>query len=480
MTATRREFLHASAGTTLALQTACTQKRRPNILFMQTDDQPFDYLGCAGNRFIQTPNIDKLAADGVRFDNAFTTTAICCSTRASVLTGQHMRRHGILDFATPLSADALEATYPVLLRNAGYRTAFLGKYAIGRTPLKGVVDSEGEAPGFRDPSLALPSDRFDYWFGFPQGIDFRQVVNDKKRHLTQLLAERAIDFFRSVPAGQPFCMSLNFKAPHGPIYFDPDLPNPYEEAEIPPPASYTKADFDSQPEFLRKSLNGNTDGRWPDDPRGEFLRRARTYYRLLTGVDIAVGKIMAALKELGLDDNTVIIYTSDHGSLRGAHGLTGKWIMYEESIRVPLIIRDPGLPANLRGSQREEMALNIDMAPTMLGLAGAPVPATMQGRDLGPLVSNEPVKWRDNWFYEHTFNTPPTRLPIARSEGVRTTTWKYIRYTDQEPPHEQLYEQLFDLANDPLERRNLAGEKAHEKTLGELRARWRELRAEAA
>ena len=436
-------------------------KSRPNILFMLTDDQRFDDLRCMGNKIIQTPNLDKLAADGVIFDNAFVTTAICCSSRASILTGQHIRRHQIYDFATPLSSEAMDNTYPVLLRKSGYRTGFLGKMAIGK-------------PSEEIRHLSLPADKFDFWFGFPQSINFRQIVDGKRRFLTTLLAEKAVEFLRTNPADKPFCLSISFKEPHGPWnFFDPHAPNPYENTIIPPPSSYTMEDYVSQPGFLRESLNGS--GEWPKDPHKRFIDNARTCYRLITGMDAAVGRIMATLEELGLDDNTIVIFTSDHGSLRGTHGLFGKWIMYEESIRVPLIVRDPRLPVESRGTRRDQMVLNIDLAPTMLAMGGAVIPNRMQGRDFGPLLRDESIRWRSEWFYEHTYNTRPPRRPIAKSEGVRTVRWKYIRYIECEPP----YEQVFDLKNDPGEKRNLAGLAEHAEVLADMRARWKKLGREA-
>ena len=430
---------------------------RPNILFLLTDDQRFDDLGCMGNKDIQTPHLDRLAATGVVFNNAFVTTAICCVSRASILTGQHMRRHGIEDFATPLSAEAMDATYPVLLRNSGYRTGFLGKMAIGK-------------PSQDMRHLSLPADKFDFWFGFPQSINFRQMVDGKPRFLTTLLAEKAIEFLRTNPADTPFCLSISFKSPHGPWnYFDPAVPNRYGDAEIALPVNDTQQDYDAQPEFLRKSLNGLS--AWPKDPRERFLWRARTCYRLITGVDAAVGRIMAALETFGLDQNTVVIFTSDHGTLRGAHGLTGKWIMYEESIRVPLIVRDPRLPTASQGTRRDQMVLNIDLAPTMLALGSVTPPARMQGQDIGPLLRDKSLDGRTEWFYEHTYKTKPPRRPIAQSEGVRTERWKYIRYTEYTPP----YEQLFDMQNDPGEQQDLSGRTEHAAVLADMRARWQRL-----
>jgi arylsulfatase A-like enzyme len=464
MNLSRREFCQAGAAAGMATPATAAAGQRPNILFIQADDLRFDDLSCIGNPVIRTPNLDKLAEEGTRFRNAFVTTAICCCSRACVLTGQHMRRNGIEDFERPLLASQFAETYPALLRKAGYRTAFLGKYAIG-TP----------KPELRE--LSLPSHQFDHWLGFPQSIDFRQVVDGKVRHLTPLMTESAIGFLRSTPASQPFCMSLNFKEPHGPWnYFDPDRPNRYKDVPVPAPETHTRADFDSQPEFLRKSLNGYASGQWPADAEQKRLETTRTCYHLVAGVDEAVGKVMAALRELGRDGNTVVLFTSDNGSFQGAHGFYGKWIMYEESIRVPLIIRDPRLPANLRGKLRDEMALNIDLAPTMLALAGVTAPDRMQGASLKPLVEGRTVNWREDWFYEHTYDTFPNRLPIPWTEGVRTTRWKYTRYPGITP----VYEQLFDLEADPIERYDLAKKPEHQTRLAALRARCVELGRGAA
>ncbi len=456
----RRSFLKAVAAGTSLLS---AQPNRPNILFIQTDDQRFDDLGCYGNTVIKTPHIDQLAKDGILFRNHFVTTSICCCSRASILTGQYMRRHGVTDFLTPLTAAQFAETYPAILRREGYRTAFLGKYAIGN-------------PTGERKALALPETEFDYWLGFPQSINFKQTVDGTVRHLTPLIADKTIEFLAATPASKPFCISLNFKEPHGPWnYMDPDRPNRYEDAAVKPPNTYTRQAFEELPAFLRKSLNGTENGQWPGNPEKKFLDDVRTCYHLVTGVDAAVGRIMEALRQSGRDQNTVVIFTSDNGSLRGAHGLWGKWIPYEESIRVPLIIRDPRLPTSQRGSSREQITLNIDIAPTLLQIAGLPPTARMQGRNLAPIIANPKVAWRGEFFYEHSYTPDPPRLPIPPSEAVRTSQWKYIRYTTQKP----VYEQLFDLKADPEERQNLVANPGHKKTLDRFRTRWAALRAAA-
>ncbi len=425
--------------------------KRPNFVFFLTDDQAYNGMGCTGNPVLKTPNMDRLAAEGVLFEKAYVTTSICCCSRASIYTGQHMRRHGIQDFAKPLSAAQWQQTFPALLRQAGYRTAFVGKFAIG-APQNG-----------RD--LALPADKFDLWYGFPQSIAFKQTINGTARYLTTVMTEKAVGFIKEAKPDQPFCLIVAFKEPHGPRnYFDPEFKNDYATATIPPPSNLTRKSFDAMPEIVRRGMNA--DSNWQDHPQ-RFQTAMREAYALVARSDLAVGRICQALKEQGLDDNTVLIHLSDNGSLDGAHGLDGKWLNYEESIHVPLIIRDPRLPVATRG-RRQQMALNIDVAPTILAMADVPVPAGMQGTDLQPLLRDPSAKGREDWYCEHVYTpTEPGRSSIPKSEGVRTERWKYIRYTEPNPP----LEQLFDLAADPLEEHDLAGDPAQATMLATLRSR---------
>ena len=428
---------------------------KPNFVFFLTDDQPFIGMSCTGNSVLKTPNLDRLAAEGVLFENAFVTTAICCCSRAGIYTGQHLRRHGIGDFEKPLSAAQWQQTFPARLRQSGYRTAFLGKFAIGSPKVS--------------QALSLPGDQFDLWYGFPQSIAFKQVVDGQARYLTTVMTEKAVQFLRETKTGQPFCLIMALKEPHGPLdYFDPEFPDPYAHATIPPPANLTRQSFEALPEQVRNGLNASP--QWLDNP-ASYQAAMRKIYAYLSRADLAIGQICRALQEQGLDQNTVVIHMSDNGSMEGAHGLAGEWIMYEESIHVPLIIRDPRLPAATRG-RRTQMALNIDLAPTILAMAGVPVPPVMQGLDLQPLLRDPKAKGREDWYYEHTYTTPPARRPIPKTEGVRTERWKYIRYTESNPPREQ----LFDLTADPHEEKDLAHDLANAKTLATLRARCNEYR----
>lgn len=350
---------------------------RPNFVVFITDDQAFNGLSCTGNTVLQTPNMDRLAATGVLFEKTFVTTSICCCSRASMLTGQHMRRHGIEDFQKPLSSAQWQKTYPALLRQAGYRTGFLGKFAIGSP----AVDKE----------LALPEKQFDLWYGFPQSIEYKQVVDGQTRYLTTVMEEKAAQFLEDSKNGKPFCLIVALKEPHGPLtYADPEFQPPYANATIPAPVNLTRESFAAVPEAVRTGLNDSSS--WLENPE-KFQTSVRKVYSYVHRADIAVGRICRALKEKGLDENTVIIHISDNGHMEGAHALDGKWVMYEESIHVPLIIRDPRLPAATQG-RRSQMALNIDLAPTILAMAGVPVPAGVQGQDLQPFLKDAKTKGR--------------------------------------------------------------------------------------
>jgi arylsulfatase A-like enzyme len=424
--------------------------KRPNLVLFLTDDQPYGAMSCTGNPVLKTPGMDRLAAEGVLFENSFVTTAICCSSRASIYTGQHMRRHGIEDFKRPLSAAQWGQTFPALLREAGYRTAFLGKFAIGQP--------QG------DSTLALPADKFDLWYGFSQGIAFKQMVEGQPRYLTTVMTEKAVDFIKADHSGRPFCLIIALKEPHGPRnYYDPEFNDPVAHHTIPQPASLTRESFEAMPECVRRGLNAIPE--WLTKPEA-FQVEMRSAYALIARADLAIAQVCQAIRDQGLDDDTVIIHTSDNGSLDGAHGLEGKWLMYEESIRVPLIIRDPRLPAATRG-RRSQMALNIDLAPTILTMAGVPVPSGMQGADLQPILRDGTAQGRQDWYYEHVYTPEDDRRPIPKCEGVRTERWKYIRYTDPSP----VVEQLFDLRADPQENHDLARDPEHAATLDDLRRR---------
>lgn len=426
-------------------------QERPNFVVFITDDQAFNGLSCTGNSVLKTPHLDQLAASGVLFENAFVTTAICCCSRASILTGQHMRRHGIRDFARPLSSEQWQQTFPAVLRRVGYRTAYIGKYAIGSPDMS--------------QELSLPDKQFDLWYGFPQNFGFKQVVDGRDRYLTTIMEEKASQFLAETQnSRKPFCLIVAIKEPHGPLdYFDPEFADAYTTSVIPLPANLSTQSFAALPERVRDGLNGRA--AWVATP-SIYEAEMRKKYAYISRADLAVGRICRALKDQGLEQNTVVLLMSDNGSLEGAHGLAGKWVMYEESIRVPLIIRDPRLPAKLQG-RRSQMVLGIDVAPTILAMANAPTPKGMQGENLLPLLEDRKAKGREDWYYEHDFTLPRPNKQIPKSEGIRTERFKYIRYTDPPSP----LEQLFDLVNDPHEEHDLVSDPTHAATLEKLRSR---------
>ena len=317
---------------------------RPNIVLILADDLRFDALGYAGNKIIRTPNIDRLAARGTVFTNSFCTTAICPVSRASIITGQYERRHKIADFSTPLSPNQLAHTFPVLLRQHGYRTGFIGKWGLG------------------DP---LPAEQYDFWRGFPgQGNYFpRGKFGVPGEHLTAKQAAQAVEFLDGCSAATPFVLQISAKAPHvqddglkRPFPPEPKTETLFLDVTIPKPPTATEADFRALPPFLQTS---EARARWLTRFSTEELYQhtVKDYYRLIVGVDELVGTVLRRLEEMGLASNTVIIFTSDNGFYLGDRGLAGKWFMHEESMRVPLVITDfrhPTPPAARANGTRAE------------------------------------------------------------------------------------------------------------------------------
>ncbi len=424
------------------------EEKRPNIIMLVTDDHRADAMGCAGNTIIQTPNMDALAGGGVRFTNTFVTTSICASSRASIFSGQWVSCHGIRDFATHFTPEAYANTYPMQLKAVGYRLGFIGKYGVGA-------------------QKTLPVDKFDYWKGFAgQGRYEQKDAQGNYKHLTSLMGDQALEFLGGCSKDEPFCLSVSFKAPHvqdgdpRQFIYDEALKDLYKDVEIPAPKTADAKYFEALPKFLQESeARRRWELRFPDDAKRQ--ESVRSYYRLITGVDNAIGRIRNELDRLGLADNTVILLIGDNGFYLGEYGLAGKWFPHELSIRVPLVVYDMRAPKARRGLTQKQFALNVDMAPTILELAGVRRPAVMQGRSLVPILQGRNIAWRDAFFYEHPFQ----HATIAKSIALRTERWKYAKFTEHD------CEWLFDLRNDPDEIHNLAGEQEYAETLVRLRRR---------
>jgi arylsulfatase A-like enzyme len=415
---------------TMAISCARETVQRPNIIFILTDDQRWDAMHCAGNEIIFTPNMDRLAADGIRFQNAFVTTPICAASRASILTGLYERTHDYTFTKPPVQSNLLAETYPYLLRKSGYRTGFVGKFGVNIE--KGWADSLFD---YRKMTS------YPYW----------KEVNGEKIHLTDLHGNYASSFLDSCTVDQPFCLSLSFWAPHAvdesrEQYFWPEWCDTlYQNIVIPLPRTSTPEVFESHPDFVKNSFS-RVRWYWRFDTPEKHQEMVKGYYRMISGVDAVIGRIRKKLEEKGLAENTIIIFMGDNGYFLSDRQLADKWLMYEQSLRVPLLIFDPRVPARHRGKVTGQPGLNIDIDPTILEYAGLPIPLSAQGKSLVPLVKGKSMENREFILFEHLWDFEN----IPQSECVRSNDYKYIRY-----PQHPGFDEFYDLKNDPDEVKNL-------------------------
>ena len=432
------ELMQLFSRSTLALAglagliTGCAKapEQRPNIIFLLTDDQRWDAMHCAGNEIIYTPNLDRLAGDGIRFQNAFVTTPICAASRASILTGLYERTHTYTFTKPPIIPGLLKETYPYLLRKSGYHTGFIGKFGVNIE--KGWMDSLFDY----SKTTAYP-----YW----------KEVDGKRIHLTDLHGEYATGFLDSCKPGKPFCLSVSFWAPHAvdeskEQYFWPEWCDTlYKNVVIPVPRTSTPEVFNSHPDFIRNSFSRER-WYWRFDNPEKYQEMVKGYYRMISGVDAVVGRIREKLKERGLADNTIIIFMGDNGYFLSDRQLADKWLMYEQSLRVPMIIYDPRVTAKHRGKTPATPGLNIDIDPTILDFAGVRISKSSQGQSLVPVVNGKTMQSREYILFEHLWDF----VSIPQSECVRSERFKFIRY-----PQHPGFEEFYDLKNDPDEIWNL-------------------------
>jgi arylsulfatase len=426
-----------------------------NIVLLYADDWRFDTLGCAGNPVVKTPNLDRLASDGVRFAQNCVTTSICGVSRASLFTGQWMSRHGnpaMLAFKTPWAE-----TYPGLLRSNGYFVGHIGKWHNGK----------------------FPAENFDFGRSYA-GTHWIKQPGGSQIHVTKKNENDALEFLRTRPADKPFCLTLAFFATHAEDHNPKQyLPQPeseslYNGVVIPLPKTATEEAFRKLPPFIANEKNeSRARWHWRFDTPEKYQEMMKNYYRLATEVDATCGRVIEELKKQGVFDNTLVIFTADNGYFHGEHGLADKWYPHQESIRVPLIVRDPRMAPGKRGSTNEDFTLNVDLAPTILAATGIKAPATMQGRDITALylAAAEKPEWRTEFFYEHAIIKNVDF--ISASEALVRKDWKYFYWPDFK------LEQLFHVAVDPLEENDLAGDPAQAGRLAGMRARFAELKAAA-
>lgn len=439
---------------------------RPNIVFLLADDQATYSMGCYGNPDVKTPNLDQLAKDGMVFEHHYDTTAICMASRASILTGKLEYKTGCNFDHGNLLDKHWQKSYPVLLRQAGYATAFAGKIGI-------EVCDEPNGKG------RLPESDFDAWGAGPGQTNYETAKNKSMvryakefPHSTLSYGAFGRDFIRDCAKGdKPFCLSISFKAPHMPDTPDPRFDDVYAGKTFQKPANFGREHGEH---FSKQSKQGRQYERFISwgyaDRYDEVMRR---YHQLIHGIDQAVGMIRQALKETGADKNTIVIYTSDNGFLCGSHGYGSKVLPYEEASRVPLIVLDPRKPT-AQGQRCEALTGNIDMAPTILAAAGVAIPEGVDGKNLLALVENPDATVHESLPLMNVWG------PAAcHSFGVVTRDAKFVFWPYGEPGFEPT-EELFDTANDGLELREESRNpnkaallEAMRKTYDDAVARWK-------
>ena len=451
----------------LRLKTIAGSKPK-NVIFILTDDHRFDFMGFTGKvPWLQTPNLDRLANEGAYFPNAYVTTSLCSPSRASILTGLYSHTHTVVDNAAPDPGNL--TFFPQYLQQAGYQTGYFGKWHMGN-------HSDEPQPGF------------DHWESFRgQGVYYAPTLNiNGERHtygediyITDLLTDHAVEWLEQRNNNQPFFMYLSHKAVHS--QFSPAQRHlgSYEEEEVIYPPSYETPLYgettlpsdssDGDPARGREYYGDNRIPDWVKNQREswhgvDYMYHGRTnfedffhrYTETLMGIDDSVGVVLDFLDTNGLAEDTLVIYMGDNGLSFGEHGIIDKRHFYEESAKVPLLVR---LPTELkRGATIESLVQNIDIAPTILEAAGLQVPEHMQGMSFAPLFAQEEVPWRDRIFYEYYWEMDFPQTPTMF--GVRTDRYKYIRYHGIWDTNE-----FYDLENDPNEMQNLIDSPGHQERI---------------
>ncbi len=494
---------------------------QPNVIYILGDDQRGEYLGAAGHPILQTPNIDAMAREGTYFPKAFCTSPACTPSRACHYLGQWERRHGVnFNSSSAVAESAWERSFPMELATQGYFLGWVGKNHV-------PAGQGGYGGGYFERV-------FDYWWGnhghsgfYPKertsGAIYRNAAADTQVEAFEEGVMNFLDpqkgFLESCshplprrPEDRPFCLCVTFNLPHGAstgtMQLRPSDDELYKSAyrdrinDMPVPVTYKDATEEAKDPKLPRYVYSGRRIRQYDYVKGLNTLRERQVRtcQTVSGVDRFVGRLREKLAALGLADNTIIVFSTDHGLHHGEHGLGGKCFLFEEDVHIPLVVYDPRLPAEARGQVRQEMVAVPDLAPTVMELTGASVPETMQGTSLVPLIRGESVPWREELFLEQQLD----RQDYPRSEAVRTAEWKYIRYfrRNEDPTprldgtHETfddyteclfstlngeqpVYEELYHLKEDPSETINLAMSSEHTDTLAHFRRRILELGRQA-
>ncbi len=455
---TRRNFLHLIGAAGAASLHAQQRIAKPNVIWIMSDDHAVHATSAYGSKLMPTPNLDRLATEGVRFQNAFCTNSLCAPSRATLLTGKFSHKNGHLDNRTKF--DGSQQTFPKLLQKAGYRTGAIGKWHLQSDPTG-----------------------FDYWNVLPgQGLYYDPVfieMGEKKKvpgYATDVITDYALKFVKE-SAGKPFFLFCGHKAPHRRWEPGPKYKSRFEGQDLPEPPTYND-DYSHRsssaehaemrvavmPDWVKEQPAGMTD---EQRKKWNYQRFIKDYLRCIASVDESVGRILQALDESGLAANTVVAYTSDNGFFLGDHGWYDKRFMYEESLRLPLMVRYPGVAQ--RGHVEERFVTNVDFAPTILDVAGVPVPADMQGRSFVPLLKKQKVSGWPTSAYYHYYEYPDGHR-VRPHYGVRTDRYKLIHF-----PTVNEWE-MFDLKADPRELRSVYDDPKYLDVQGKMKAELERLR----
>ncbi|WP_287679312.1 sulfatase-like hydrolase/transferase [Bacteroides sp.] len=428
--------------------------KKPNIVFILVDDFRYDAMGYCGNKIVNTPSIDNLATQGTFFRNAFSSTPISSASRASILTGLHERTHRYSFQTGPIDDRFLENAYPLKLKEAGYHTALYGKLGVNCTDAESLFDEIEDY----DRNNAIKEDGYHY-----------KTLNNDTVHLTRYTGQKGLDYIEKQDGKNPFFLALCFSAPHAhdsakqQYFWDEEQEDLYSDVTVPDPIMSEDKYFERLPEAVK---NGFSRLRWTwrfDTPeKYQFMMKG--YYKMIAGVDQEIAKVRKMLEKKGLADNTVIVFMGDNGYFLGERQIADKWMMYDLSVRIPLIIYDPRIDKH---SEVEQQVINVDIPSTFVDIAGGEIPSQWQGKSLKGLLKNKNYRMkRDTILIEHLWEMPN----IPSCEGVRTDEWKYFRYVNDER-----IEELYNLKNDPNEEFDLSKDKKYAKVLANLRNKTDEL-----
>jgi N-acetylglucosamine-6-sulfatase len=447
----------------LALTTLGLAAKRPNVVFILTDDQRADALGCMGHPHLKTPHIDRLAKEGILFKNHFCTTSLCSPSRASILGGLYAHSHGVVNNFTDYPKDL--PTFPRQLQSRGYTTADIGKWHMGE-------DDDSKRPGF---------DHFVTHRGQGKYFDTEFRTNDGERkvvpgYYTTVVTDMALDWMKAQEDGEkPFLLMLGHKAPHSFYFPEKKYEKSFDHVRVPYPETAFR--LDDKPKWISQRLSTwhgiygplfDWRKEFPDTSAAgmlDFEKMVRAYWGTLLSVDDSVGRLYAYLKKIGQLDNTLFIFTSDNGLLEGEHGMVDKRTGHEPSLRIPLVVRYPALTSSARTI--EAQTLTLDFASSILEICGAPPLPKTQGRSWKKLVTTGDPDWRKSWYYEYNYEKQFPYTPNVRA--LRTDEWKYIRYPHGDGSPDKHMAELYHLKTDPGETTNLIGDEKYEATVARLR-----------